>query len=213
VRIHHTWADACRAGGLAELADPPADVEAERRRLNALLGVGRITLDAWAARLSVALDGVHGPDALMRVHHAITRREYDGAGDLIDALHAASVATACLSNTDHAHWARLSHRDDDGLRPGSPEYPSVARLQRQFASHRLGMLKPDPAIYTEFERLTGVRGDDIVFFDDRSENIEVARQHGWRAHLVDAEPDPIAQMRAHLRAYSFSALPETGRAG
>ena len=63
------------------------------------------------------------------------------------------------------------------------------------------MAKPDPAIYAEFERLAGVRGDGILFFDDRAENVDAARRRDWRAHRIDPESDPIAQVREHLRRY------------
>jgi glucose-1-phosphatase len=202
VRICDTWAEARAAAGLAARGEPfdPA-VEDTRATLTALLGIGRITVEEWAASVSRVLGGAYTPDELTRVHDAISQEEHAGALALVDELHDAGVETACLSNTDHAHWTRLVHHDGTAPRTGDPEYPSVARLKRHFASHLLALAKPDDAIYAEFERLTGLRGPEILFFDDRIENIEGALRRNWRAHRIDPRRDTIAQVREHLGRY------------
>ncbi|WP_300017533.1 HAD-IA family hydrolase [Pseudonocardia sp.] len=45
----------------------------------------------------------------------------------------------------------------------------------------VGVAKPDPAIYAHADRLLG--GLPAVFFDDRPENVDAARAHGWDAHV------------------------------
>jgi FMN phosphatase YigB (HAD superfamily) len=202
IRICDTWAEARAAAGLAardEAFDPALDDE--RRALTALLGVGRITVEEWAAGVSQVLGGAYTPDELKRLHDAISQEEHAGARALVDELHDAGVETACLSNTDHAHWTRLVHHDGAAPLTGDPEYPGVARLKRHFASHLLALAKPDDAIYAEFERLTELRGGDILFFDDRMENIEGALRRNWRAHRIDPRGNTIAQVREHLRRY------------
>ncbi len=201
IRICGSWEEACRAAGL-----PPPDASSpqalERHRsLTALLDTGRLSYDDWAARVSEAFEGMYSAVDAKRAHDAISQEERAGALGLVDALHAAGVSTACLSNTNHAHWVRLVHRDVEGPRSGEPEYPAVARLKRHFASHILGVAKPDPAIYAAFERIVGVRGDGVLFFDDRAENIDAARRRDWRAHRIDPDGDSIAQVREHLRRY------------
>ncbi|MFJ2815704.1 HAD family hydrolase [Streptomyces sp. NPDC087294] len=47
----------------------------------------------------------------------------------------------------------------------------------------LGVMKPDPRIYRAADQRYGRAPADVVFFDDRPENVEAARAHGWRAHL------------------------------
>lgn len=202
VRICDTWAEARAAAGLAARGEPfdPA-AEEERRRLTALLDIGRITVEEWAAALSQALDGAYTPDELKRVHDAISQEEHAGALVLVDELDDAGVETACLSNTNRAHWTRLVHHDGAAPLPGDPEYPSVARLKRHFASHLLALAKPDDAIYAALERLTDLRGDEILFFDDRIENVEAALRRNWRAHRIDPRGDTVALVREHLCRY------------
>jgi FMN phosphatase YigB (HAD superfamily) len=112
VRICDAWAEARAAAGLAALGEPfdPA-IEDKRRALTALLDIGRITVEEWAAGVSQALDGAYAPDELKRVHDAICQEEHAGALALVDELHDAGVETACLSNTNHAHWVRFVHHD------------------------------------------------------------------------------------------------------
>jgi HAD superfamily hydrolase (TIGR01509 family) len=44
-------------------------------------------------------------------------------------------------------------------------------------------LKPDAKIYEALEKLTGRRGADIVYLDDRPENVAGGAAHGWRTIL------------------------------
>jgi FMN phosphatase YigB (HAD superfamily) len=201
VHICHEPDDAYRAAGvdLRVLPSSPA-IDATVRDLLSRLGTGDISLDEWAEGTSQSGGGTYTPGELIRVHHAILRDERAGALALVDELHEAGVVTACLSNTTEAHWTRLVHRDEKGPLEGTPEYPAVARLMHQFASHRLHLAKPDAAIYAYFERLTGTRGSDVVFFDDRPENVAAALDRGWRAERIDPDGDTVAQMRRRLRA-------------
>src|SRR5205085_2176142 len=126
--------------------------------------------------------------------------EYPGIGALIDELHARDVETACLSNTTDTHWVRLLHADGGGPLPGAPAFPAVRGLRHHFASHLLGLAKPDPAIFLAFEAATGQTGAEILFFDDLAPNVAAARELGWRAELIDPrhEGGTAPQLRRHL---------------
>ena len=50
-----------------------------------------------------------------------------------------------------------------------------------FISGCMGVKKPDEEVY---KRITTVLGNDIVFFDDKEENIINAKKMGWNAVLV-----------------------------
>jgi glucose-1-phosphatase len=202
VRICVGWDEACLDAGVAVRRDPSGrEGEETRHTLSGLLEVGGISVEEWAAGVSRAFEEAYSPDEVRRIHDAFIREEHAGAGALIDQLHDAGVATACLSNTNHAHWVRLVHHDGVAPLAGDPEYPSVARLQKRFASHLLGLAKPDSAIYAEFEQRVGRRGEDILFFDDRAVNVDAARSLHWHAHRIDPQGDPIAQIREYLHHY------------
>ena len=55
-------------------------------------------------------------------------------------------------------------------------------FDREYVSGRMGVVKPDPAIYAMVEADCGVAPDRLLFADDRAENIEAAAARGWQVH-------------------------------
>lgn len=73
-----------------------------------------------------------------------------------------------LSNIGDLHWAHLCQ--EYGLdRLGHGALPSFVA----------GVMKPLPGIYAEAERRFGLEPAATVFIDDRTDNIEAARERGW----------------------------------
>ncbi|MFK7939312.1 MAG: HAD family hydrolase [Roseovarius sp.] len=64
-------------------------------------------------------------------------------------------------------------------------YPFLHDFDRSYISARLGVIKPDAAIYQVLERDSGLAQDALLFTDDRPENIAAAQNRGWRTHLFD----------------------------
>jgi putative hydrolase of the HAD superfamily len=190
VRICRSWDEACAAAGLPcrEGAEAPEVVE-ERRRHVFEHEAGRLSADVYFERLSRGMDGLYSPDEVRRVHDAWTLREFEGVPALLDALDAARVETAVLSNTNERHWRRLSPPAGEPV-----EYPSLLRIPHRFASHLLGARKPDPEVFAHVEAATGRAGRDVLFFDDLLDNVAAARAAGWRAEVVDPLADPPARM-------------------
>jgi FMN phosphatase YigB (HAD superfamily) len=200
LRICRSWPEACRAAGVQVRNEPPhRAADDKRRHLSDRHGTGDISLHEWAAAVSEALQAAYSPEELKRIHHAWLREEHPGALELVEELHRSDVATACLSNTNEAHWARLVHQDGSRPLEGSPEYPAIVRLKHHFASHLMRLAKPDPAIYASFERATGYQGKSVLFFDDTKDNVVAAREFGWQAEWIDVAGDPVAQMREYLK--------------
>lgn len=204
VRICRSWAEGCRAAGLTVRRSSAGHAAGlVRRELMQQLGTGKLDEADWAARLALALGSSYTPSELIRIHHAWSQREYAGVAALVDALHDAQVITSCLSNTNHAHWRRLVHRDGDRELDGEPEYPSVRRLMHQHASHLFGVAKPDRAIYEAFELAVDQRGPAILFFDDLPANVAMARALGWKAETIDHRQETVPQIRRYLTAYGL----------
>jgi 2-haloacid dehalogenase len=61
-------------------------------------------------------------------------------------------------------------------------YPFLNLFDVEFVSGRLGMMKPDPAIYERLETDTGIAPDRLIFTDDTLVNIEAAAARGWHTH-------------------------------
>lgn len=193
VRICRTWAEAVATAGLD--ARGPHDMAEEahvrcRRTLIDQHGTGALTNDAYYSAMSRAFDGAYSPAEMERIHHAWTLDLYPGVTELVAELNQLEhVVTACLSNTNDAHWLRLV----------SDEYAPIATLRHQLASHQLRAAKPDPRIYEQALAIFGVEPAQVLFFDDLKENVEAARRAGWQAEELDPLGDTVTQMRGHLQ--------------
>lgn len=62
-------------------------------------------------------------------------------------------------------------------------YPQLTEFDRRYISGHMGVTKPDPQIYEMVEKDCGLSGGEILFTDDRAENIDAAIDKGWQTHL------------------------------
>lgn len=193
LRICDGWRHACEVAGIGlppDLPDPDAKALAAIDSIAARYDTGRIDLEEFARE--VARHRGCRPQDVVRMHDSYLLGCYPGVRDLLDELSAAGVRTACLSNTSDAHWRMM-------LDPSGPNHLPLDRLDYRFASHLLGLRKPDDAIYEHVERETGAAPASIVFFDDLPANVEAARRRGWNAYRIDPAPDdPLRQVRSWL---------------
>lgn len=190
VRICRGWAEACERAGVPVRLD--ADHADTWRRIHVALSdyeVGNIDSAAMIARLVAASNG-HDAEHIERIIDAWLIDLYDGVAELIRAIHAAGVPTACLSNTNDWHWRIMDSQ---------PRFAALRTLRHRFASHLARCRKPEPAIFQHLEDRLSLTGEAIVFFDDLPENIEAAAERGWRGFVVDPAADPVQQMTGHLR--------------
>ncbi|WP_299966412.1 HAD family phosphatase [uncultured Roseobacter sp.] len=93
---------------------------------------------------------------------------------LMQALRAVGVPVFSLTNFgvgsyDHA----------------ATHYPFLRQFDRDFISGHLRMMKPDPRIYETLEEASGLSGAELIFTDDRTDNVAAAAALGWRTHLFD----------------------------
>jgi putative hydrolase of the HAD superfamily len=122
----------------------------------------------------------------------------DGAGAPLDPGTAAALARA-----DAEEWTVLAEDSllliealrRQGLRLGllSNAPLTLAGVAEQCAwsglferlvfSAREGLPKPEAAAYERATELLGLPPARVVFFDDRAENAEAARRHGWEGHV------------------------------
>ncbi|HMI88149.1 MAG TPA: HAD-IA family hydrolase, partial [Polyangiaceae bacterium] len=186
VRILTAWPDLCRAMRIDVRGESAGELaENARRELAEAYQRGDLSTEAWMAAVENALSGLYTADELATLHDAVLIEEYPGVAILIDELHRAGIATACLSNTNELHWPKLVHHDGARVMPGEPRYPGVHKLGSHHASHLMKFIKPAPDIYRAFEKATGRSGSQILFFDDLAENVAAAKSLGWHAERID----------------------------
>jgi 2-haloacid dehalogenase len=87
-----------------------------------------------------------------------------------EAIRANGLPTYIFSNTNALHF--------DFIRAS---YPVLSQCDGFFLSFELGVMKPAPGAYAHVEAGTGCSRSEILYVDDRLENVKAAAARGWRA--------------------------------
>ena len=88
-----------------------------------------------------------------------------------------------LSNTNAAH---IEYVTAQAQRSGLGDWRR--HFEHAFTSYQLSSVKPEPEIYNRARGQIGLPAEQLLFVDDRMENVEAARALGWQAmHLVPGE--------------------------
>ena len=193
VRVVDSWADGHERAGVA--GDPPTDPDFEPRRLelSEQRQRGELAVAEYYRLVADASGGVYSPGDVEAIHGAWVIGEYPGVGDVVDAVHAADVETAILSNTDEAHWALQLTDESEAER-----FPVVRRIGHRFGSHLLGVVKPERAVFDAVMEATGFKERRILYFDDSKRHVDASVDAGWGGVLVDPSGDPARQMLFEL---------------
>jgi 2-haloacid dehalogenase len=100
------------------------------------------------------------------------------------ALRAHGVPTYIFSNTNGIAVPHVRKN-----------FPFFANFDGYIYSYEHGAMKPDPKIYEVVEQISGCRGSQIVYLDDRVENFEAGCDRGWRALLHKTAEETIPALR------------------
>lgn len=84
-------------------------------------------------------------------------------------------------------------------------YPILLEFDKKFISGHMQVAKPAARIYEMVEEDTGLSGPQILFADDRDENIEAATARNWQTHLF-VKPEPFGQQLVELGLLSPADL-------
>ncbi len=193
VRVVDSWADGHARSGVA--GDPLSDpaFESQRLELSERRQRGEIGAEEYCHLVAGISGGVYGPYEVAAIHRAWVIDEYPGVGEVVDAVHAAGVGTAILTNTDEWHWHQQLADEAEADR-----FASVRRIEHRFASHRLGVVKPERAVFEAVMATTGFKERRILYFDDSKRHIDASLDVGWGGVLVDPSGDPARQMLFEL---------------
>lgn len=71
----------------------------------------------------------------------------------------------------------------DSFTHAETHYPFLGEFDRRYISGHMGHIKPVARIFEMVEEDSGLRPDQLLFTDDREDNIEAARARGWQVHL------------------------------
>lgn len=133
---------------------------------------GQITFDRFAENLLQEVGSTTNKDVFKASFKAWPKGLFSGALDLVASVKP-DYHRAILSNTNAAHWPRLM--DEMGL---------AGKFHSYYASHMVGFVKPDKAIYQHVIDSLQVAPQSILFIDDNQVNIDTANALGMQAFRV-----------------------------
>ncbi|HRY50104.1 MAG TPA: HAD family phosphatase [Candidatus Paceibacterota bacterium] len=72
-------------------------------------------------------------------------------------------------------------------------FPFFSHFTGYIYSYEHKAMKPDFRIYEALEKVSGFAGHEVLYLDDRSENVEAGRQRGWQG-IVHEDPETSLQL-------------------
>jgi glucose-1-phosphatase len=101
--------------------------------------------------------------------------------DLQQRLARRGVPTCVFSNTNEIAVNHIRRT-----------YSFFSTFSGYVLSYEQRAMKPDPQIYRAVEQLTGCSGAELLYIDDRPENIDQGKKCGWQViqHVSDAQTVP-----------------------
>jgi HAD superfamily hydrolase (TIGR01509 family) len=150
---------------------------------------GRITDEEFWARSGSAL-GLGAPEDLARLREDLwgAWRPEPGVLEIVDRLRR-THRVAILSNASDALEGMLAER-----------YGVADRFEAILNSARLGVAKPERAIYERALAALGLEPRETVFIDDRAENIAAAAALGLHVVWYVGPAELARQLAAYLPA-------------
>jgi FMN phosphatase YigB (HAD superfamily) len=95
----------------------------------------------------------------------------------------------------------FSNTNDLAIEHVRRDFPFFAGFDGYIFSYEVGAMKPQAKIYEAMETLCGRRGADLIYLDDRAENVTAGALRGWRTILHETP----GKTRAALA--SFGLMP------
>jgi HAD superfamily hydrolase (TIGR01509 family) len=89
----------------------------------------------------------------------------------------------------------FSNTNDIAIEHVRHNFPFFRHFDGYVFSYEVKSMKPDAKIYEVVEKMSGKRGVDLIYIDDRPENIATGAGRGWRAILHET-PDKTRQALA-----------------
>jgi HAD superfamily hydrolase (TIGR01509 family) len=93
----------------------------------------------------------------------------------------------------------FSNTNDIAIEHIRREFPFFKNFDDYIFSYEIGAMKPEVKIYEAMEKISGRRGDEILYIDDRVENVETGSIRGWRAILHETPEKTRAVLQRFLQ--------------
>jgi FMN phosphatase YigB (HAD superfamily) len=92
----------------------------------------------------------------------------------------------------------FSNTNDIAVEHIRRSFPFFGHFDGYILSYEVGSMKPNAKIYEALEAMTGRRGADIFYIDDRLENVEAGAARGWQMVLHETPEKTRAALEKFL---------------
>jgi HAD superfamily hydrolase (TIGR01509 family) len=166
---------------LSEVCTPAWNLEQDR---------GRSWPDAEAALIAEHPEEAELIRAFRQNWNEMVPDAIPGTAAIVDALVDGGADVTALTNFAADTYLVAESR-----------FPVFRRFRGVTVSGRVGLVKPDPAIYRHHAAAFGLDPARTLFFDDSAANVDAARAVGWNAELFTG----AERMRQDLARYGVAA--------
>lgn len=157
-----------KIASLSTVGDPEVRKLIDQSHLLVEFETGRISTDAFYAEVSRAT-GFCGDQTQFSSFFADIFTPIPEMIEMHSKLRKHGVRTFVFSNTNDIAVPHIRAR-----------FPFFSNFDGYILSYEHGAIKPEPAIYRVVEQTTGCSGKEILYIDDRKENVDVAAERGWQ---------------------------------
>jgi len=184
VVLTNGWDREQRAGAVERFGLDPEDFEDRHREIVSALETGRTDLAGYL-RATVFYEPRPFSEADFREYMHAQSEAYPGSLEVLDLLRASGrYLLATLNNESHdLNECRIEN------------FALRRRFDVFFTSAFLRLMKPDPQIYRAALDITQRRPEEVLFVDDRPQNLEPAKALGMRTLHYRGEEGPEALLR------------------
>jgi putative hydrolase of the HAD superfamily len=158
--------------------------------------IGEISTAGFLEHLNVELRAISAAESIkfdditVAEFHALWNHNFSENEEMAELLQSlkGKHPLALLSNTNESHFEALESK-----------YKVTRHFGLVFLSYLLRLQKPDLRIYEHVIKAAGLHPEEIVFIDDRGENIDAARSLG----IVSIQFENPTQVKKELRLLSL----------
>jgi 2-haloacid dehalogenase len=165
------------AGRIAPLCASPADPAkffSDHAALLTSYETGSLTTQAFFDQIKKA-SGFSGTQAEFNQFFADIFTPIEPMIELLAELRQKNLATYVFSNTNDLAVGHIRAK-----------FPFFSEFYGYILSYEHGVMKPGARLYEIVERATNRKGSEILYVDDRPENVQAGAARGWQAVLHES---------------------------
>jgi HAD superfamily hydrolase (TIGR01509 family) len=156
---------------LCASAADPATFFSDHAALLTSYEMGELTTQAFFNQIK-AVTGFSGEQAEFNAFFADIFTPIQPMIDLLGELKKTKLPVYIFSNTNDLAVEHIRKR-----------FPFFSDFDAYVLSYEHGAMKPSAKLYQIVERMSGRRGPEILYIDDRSENVAAGAARGWQSVL------------------------------